>query len=184
MNYDSDNIDEKISQQRELDKKYINKLHELTKKGPRKLRRPDTNLEFWMGQKITIDDLNKMDQVPFHLFSPGILYLGKKYKLMNKDGVVCRPDIYVEYNVNGVKIDSINICDPDVHIYGITINSSEEEIEQKMLANGFSPLEKINLFSEDYYKTIIWICGSIHMTISKDGINIWQYHIGDENILY
>ena len=97
----------------------------------------DTNLEYWL-----LDSPDKKD----FTFIYGIGYLSDKYKaIVNEDGSLSAPQEYISYSFHNYPTDEIGedrilkivITDPDVSIWGLTINSTKEEIVETFKKMGF-----------------------------------------------
>ena len=106
----------------------------------------DTNLEFWLLESpynknwTVLPDSFWMDD-----------YLGKSYlaqgydPIINENGKLSAPKQCVIYHTGnyplidiGVKrITSIYITDPQIYVFGLTINSTRKEIDEVMTKNGF-----------------------------------------------
>ena len=104
----------------------------------------DTNLEFWITENVTDYDFSEYTYVP----SWGAwVYYGKDYSpvVMTLDGYPVEPEHCVIYTVgsypdessSGHHITRIDITDPDVTFYGITLESTDEEIIAAMTKNGY-----------------------------------------------
>lgn len=117
----------------------------------RVLERPDdTNLEFWITEDVTGFDFSD------HHFIPGWMgaweYYGKDYAPVTEttEGRPIHPEHYVTYVVscypdessNSVHITQIEITDPAVTFYGISLESTEEEIAAAMEKHGFQLVDK------------------------------------------
>ena len=97
------------------------------------LKRPnDTNLEYWITERVTTEQLEKDGCT----FLPGWMgadeYLGSKYQL-NEDGTI--PDIHVTYLITGFPdllddpaITKISITDPEVTVYGLKIGAKDTDV--------------------------------------------------------
>ncbi len=105
----------------------------------------DGDLEYWLGEKVDNVDWNGHDQIT-GVFG-GKEYLDKRYKgVLDEDGNVVHPEYYVSYTVTSYPdyssktkaVTSIDITDPNITIYGLSLNSSFEEIENKMKELGFT----------------------------------------------
>lgn len=98
----------------------------------------DTNLELWITEKITSDKLENLTLVP-GMFG-GDVYLGSAYSI-KEDGMLSPlPQIYVAYHITGYPdttsqdkaVTRIEITDPEITFYGITLNSETKQIETAM----------------------------------------------------
>ncbi|MCH5179911.1 MAG: hypothetical protein J1F32_01700 [Erysipelotrichales bacterium] len=110
----------------------------------------DTNLEFWITEKVTSDKLESLSIVPGVIGND--VYLGSDYSL-NDDGILhSMPTFYVAYRLTDVQdeefkiVTYIEITDPAVTFYGISINSTSEEIENAMTKQKF----KVSYNSQGY----------------------------------
>ncbi len=110
----------------------------------RKPNRPNTNLEFWIGDNV--------DEVDFsdYIIKPGLFggreYYGSDYvPTFDEDGrtfdsahcVVYTVTAYPDYSSNKQHITGITITDPAVEFYGISLNSSHKEFEELIKKHGF-----------------------------------------------
>lgn len=108
-------------------------------------RPEENNLEFWITDDVTDFDWVGHDEIyggfGFREF------LDKRYKaVITGENEYDRgyPEYYVSYHVSSYPdyssktkaITTINIADPTITIYGISFNSSLEEIEKAMKENG------------------------------------------------
>lgn len=112
------------------------------------LDRPeDTNLEFWITQKVSIEDLGNKGCT----YLPGWMgadeYLDSRYTADTSGDMAVAPDIHVTYLVTGYPdtlddraITHIEITDPSIMVYGLTLNSTDNEIIHRLTdnANSFS----------------------------------------------
>ena len=106
------------------------------------LKRPsNTNLEFWITQKVKDNELEEKGCQYFNWrFGPGA-FLDSKYSFVEVDGVQELPEAYVIYEAlkypdickGSRAITRIDITDPEITVYGLTINSTEKEISDVML---------------------------------------------------
>ena len=106
-----------------------------------RLKRPDdTNLSFWITQEITDEDIYEKGCTLIPGWFGASEYLDGKYTLNENEEGDRLPDTYVTYLVSGYPdvlskssaVVKINITDPEITVYGLTINSSKEEIENRM----------------------------------------------------
>ncbi len=115
----------------------------------------DTNLEFWITQRVSSESLHDNG----YTFVPGVfgasMFYGSGYSpVEDEEGNLKTPDIYVVYTITGYPditgketITEIVITDPTVTVYGLTMGSSEDEINQKMKKLGF---KKKTLYSGEH----------------------------------
>ena len=112
------------------------------------LNRPkDTNLEFWITQRVTFNDLEDKGCT----YLPGWMgadeYLDSRYEADTSGEMAVAPEIHVTYLVSGYPdtiddraITHIEITDPTITVYGLTINSTDNEITNRVasIADSFS----------------------------------------------
>ena len=107
--------------------------------GSEKIEKPeDTNLEYWL--------LDKPDKKGWTQLSDKNTYLSKGYETaFDIYGNTTAPECAVVYTVSnyplydfGVKrVTSINISDPEIYVWGLTINSTEDEVILALGEEGF-----------------------------------------------
>lgn len=104
----------------------------------------DTNLEFWIAENV--DDVDFSGYQEKYGLMGGRQYYGTGYiPTINENGEQINPEEYVLYTVTSYPdyiskhkhITSISITDPSVTIYGLTYNSSADEVEATMKSHGF-----------------------------------------------
>lgn len=132
--------------------------------GSKKIEKPeDTNLEYWLLEKLDTDGCTELNA---YIGSKVKFYLAKGYNaIVTEKGNLDAPESAVVYTIRkypytdwGVlwRISSIGITDPNVYVWGLTINSTREEFINVMTSLGFefkSENEKYISFSLN--KTII-----------------------------
>ena len=150
-----------------------------------KLKKPETNLEFWIGENVDDVDFSKhQEHYRYGFMGIGRQYYGTGYTpTTDEEGKQVVPEIYVIYTVSPYPdytsrtchITEIVITDPDVNIYGLTINSNNSDIEEKMKGNGFESVEIGNLGNTE------WVKGKYHIRFTEEGIyisvdvsNLWK----------
>lgn len=110
----------------------------------RGLKRPETNLEFWLGEKV--------DEAVFaeHTERTGV-FGGREFYGLGftpaEDGETeaAEPEKYVLYTVTAYPdyssgdqcVTRITIADPAVNVYGLTVDSPLDKIRAVMRENGF-----------------------------------------------
>ena len=107
--------------------------------GSEKIEKPeDTNLEYWL--------LDKPNKKEWTQLSDKNIYLSKGYEAaVDIYGNTTAPECAVVYTVSnyplydfGVKrVTSINISDPEIYIWGLTINSTKDEVISALSKVGF-----------------------------------------------
>ena len=106
--------------------------------------RPDTNLEFWICDNVETVDFSDY-QKKFGLMG-GREYYGSGYiPTTNENGEQIDPEhcviytvtSYPDYSSGKSHITKITITDPAVELFGLTLNSSKNDIHSTMENNGF-----------------------------------------------
>lgn len=114
--------------------------------GCARLPRPeDTDLEFWIAQKVEEDDFDGYVE-RYGLFG-GREYYGQGY-LPTEDEhgqqvdpehcVIYTVTAYPDYISSATHVTRIVITDPSVRVYGITLRSTPEEFQRRMEEEGFA----------------------------------------------
>ena len=97
----------------------------------------DTNLEYWLLDRPKKEDLTLVGEN---------MYLSKNYQpIINEDGSLSAPEEYVAYSFHKYPFNKIGIerilkiviTDPNVSVWGLTINSTKEEIVEVFSKMGF-----------------------------------------------
>ncbi len=110
----------------------------------KRLSRPETNLEFWIAENVKNVDFSQY-QEKYGLMG-GREYYGSGYvPLMNEYGeqtdpkhcVIYTVTAYPDYFSNQSHVTRIWITDPSIEVYGLTLDSTLEEIEHTMKSKGF-----------------------------------------------
>ena len=116
--------------------------------GCNKLPNPQTNLEFWIGENVDGVDFSKY-QMKYGMFG-GDMYYGTGYvptldeneqQVDPERCVIYTVTSYPDYMSKSLHVTSIEITDPNIEFYGLSINSSKEDIENIMKKHGFSVTE-------------------------------------------
>lgn len=110
----------------------------------RKPSRPDTSLEFWIGDRVD-DSTFSGYQEKGGLFGGREFYGTGYVPTFDEDGMTVDPEhcviytvtAYPDYSSNKRYITGITITDPAVEFYGISLNSSHKEFEELMKKQGF-----------------------------------------------
>ena len=135
------------------------------------LDRPeDTNLEFWITQKVSFEDLDNKGCT----YLPGWMgageYLDSRYVADTSGEMAVAPDIHVTYLVTGYPdllddnaITHIDITDPSITVYGLTINSTDNDIINRItgMTDSFS---YVTTADECYLKFTINNCSFSFMS--------------------
>ena len=149
------------------------------------LERPETNLEFWIAENVDdVDFSTYQEKYRYGYMGPGRLYYGANYQpTVDEDGMQVDPEFYVVYAVSPYPdyaskkrhITGITINDPSVFVYGLTVNSPEQEIEETMKNNGFEAVALENNQGIDWVKEkyhVSFFDG--HIYISVEISNFWK----------
>lgn len=108
------------------------------------LPRPITNLEFWIAQNVDNVDFSKYQQQ--YGWMGATAYYGTGYvPTVDADGQQIDPEqcvIYIitsypDYSNIEQHVTHIDITDPEIEFYGISLKSSFEEFELKIQSQGF-----------------------------------------------
>ena len=114
----------------------------------RHLNEPDHNLEFWIAENV--DDFDFSNHQPKYGIMGGWEYYGIGYvPTLGEDGQQIDPEHcviytvtnYPDYSSNSRHVTRIEITDPAVRVYGLSISSTVEEIKSIMTAEGFTVTE-------------------------------------------
>jgi len=109
-----------------------------------RLSDPETNLEFWIAERVAEDDFSEHQQ-KYGLFG-GCEYYGLDYEpIIDDQGQQTDPEHCVIYTVTSYPdyasraqhVTRIYITDPKIEFYGISLNSTEEEKIAAMNKRGF-----------------------------------------------
>lgn len=77
------------------------------------------------------------------------MYLDKRYEFMNKNDSFSVPSVHVIYHVtkypdysdSDSSVTRIEIADPSIYVYGLSMNSSKEDISSRTKKEGFQQNE-------------------------------------------
>ena len=135
----------------------------------------DTNLKFWVGEIISKEEREAygMTKLPRPgRFGGGVDYLDSDYEavLITTDYVIegyyfpSEPETYITYNFdNYPDLSSRNTCltgirfnDPNIYLFGLTINSTREEVDEHLLSIGFKIVYYELDINEYNYETRQW----------------------------
>ena len=113
------------------------------------LKRPETDLEFWITENVEDCDFSSY-QEKFGIMG-GREYYGKGYvPTLDENGqqkdpehcVIYTVTSYPDYSSGKSHITRISITDPAVSVYGVDLTSSADEIKTALKEAGFSVTEK------------------------------------------
>ena len=115
---------------------------------PNKLAKPETNLEFWIGENVDDVDFSSY-QMKYGMFG-GNMYYGTGYVPTLDESeqqvdpahcVIYTVTSYPDYINKAQHVTRIEITDPEIELYGLSINSSKEDIKNVMKEQGFTVIE-------------------------------------------
>ena len=113
------------------------------------LSRPeDTNLEYWITERVTLEKALEQGCTNIGGMFGGSRFLGSNYQMIEDENGKHKPEIHVIYTITGYPdttnqkaITEIDITDPNVTVYGLTMDSSKEEIAKRMKELNFKNIE-------------------------------------------
>ena len=136
-----------------------------------KIEKPvDTNLEYWLLDKLDTDGCTELNSIVSY---NSHYYLAEGYEAeVNEKGQLAEPKYAVTYRVDRYpysdwgllwRIGYIHITDPNVFVWGLTINSTCEEFVEIMTELGFE-------FSFENEKAISYKKGNttVSLTFEKE----------------
>lgn len=135
-----------------------------------RIPKKDTNLEFWIAENVDNVDFSNYHE-KYGLMG-GREYYGTGYvPTTNENGEQIDPEACVIYTVtsypdyisNRRHVTGIFITDPSVTVYGLTINSSVDEVENVMRSHGFK---------NSSGQGRIYTKGKVSIRFSKEAIHI------------
>ena len=148
------------------------------------LNKPETDLEFWIAENVDGVDFSKY-QIKYGLMG-GTEYYGTGYvPTVDEHGQQIDPEHCVIYTVTSFPdysdeeqhVTGIYITDPEVEFYGITVNSSFEDFENKIKAQGFEITT-----SNEHHRTAEK--GKYSISITKEWIRIRVEVENKEGIIF
>ena len=142
----------------------------------------DTNLEYWLLESPYNKNWTELPNGYWMEDFYGKSYLAQGYEpIIDEDGNLSAPEHCVIYSTGnyplidkGVKrITSIRITDPQIYVFGLTINSTREEIDEVMTKNGFEvrymrPADTAISYQNEQYRIIFYSNNQFY----KDSIKI------------
>lgn len=105
----------------------------------------DTTLEFWITDNVEGFNFTNHDEISGWIGARE--YLGSSYqKTVDSDGTDSKPNYYVSYLVTaypdyadgGKFVTRIEITDPEIKVYGLTVNSTMEDFNSVFENLGFT----------------------------------------------
>lgn len=131
----------------------------------------DTNLELWITENVTDTDLLHMTYLPGYFGASE--YLDSRYSpIKREDGNDVAPDVHVtylltsypDYSSGGSYVTSIDISDPQIYVYGLSMNSTDSQISNTMSELGF---KKRNNYNSWYKNNCFFTFNSFNIHISS-----------------
>ena len=141
------------------------------------LPNPHTNLEFWVVERVKKGDFK--DCSPKYGMFGGDQYYGSEYIPEITEGnmqidpeycVIYTVTAYPDYMFNNRYVTGIYITDPKIEIYGLTINSSKEDIIKTLKKKGFIIKEGNGVNAKRGKFTINFYNNSISIRAEKSNI--------------
>ena len=153
------------------------------------LEKPETNLEFWIAENVDdVDFSTYQEKYQYGYMGAGKLYYGKNYiPTVDEEGKQIDPEVYVIYKVSPYPdhasrkshITGITINDPSGVVYGLTVNSTEAEIEKIMESKGFSSVAIGNGGEKEWVKDKYHFgFYEGHIYINVEVSNFWKIQYG------
>lgn len=114
----------------------------------------DTELEFWILENVEGVDWADHD-TPYEMYG-GKAYLGENYSLELMDEDIQIPKEHIIYIItawpdhsdSSAYVTEIEITDPAISVYGLTVNSSFEEFDSVFRGQGYN----INIDKNEYWE--------------------------------
>ena len=146
--------------------------------GSNRLKKPETNLEFWIAENVDNVDFSNY-QMKYGMFG-GNMYYGTGYvptldeneqQVDPEHCVIYTVTSYPDYMNKAQHITRIEITDPEIELYGLSINSSKEDIKNVMEEQGFTVIDgeygitaKKGKFTFDFNKHYNYITIRVEVT--------------------
>ena len=111
----------------------------------RRLSEPEHDLEFWIGENV--DGFDFSEYQPKYGIMGGFEYYGRGYvPTLAEDGWQIDPEHcviytltnYPDYSSNSLCVTRIEITDPAVRVYGLSLSSTVDDIRSTMASEGFT----------------------------------------------
>ena len=111
----------------------------------KRLGEPEHDLEFWIGENV--DGYDFSEYQPKYGIMGGFEYYGRGYvPTLAEDGWQIDPEHcviytltnYPDYSSNSLCVTRIEITDPAVRVYGLSLSSTVDEIRLTMASEGFT----------------------------------------------
>ena len=158
------------------------------------LSRPkDTNLEFWITERCTFDDLQAKGCTYLPGLFGGSVFLGSGYTpVEGSEGKLIAPTESVSYTLSGYPdvldkgaITYISITDPKIYVYDLTIESSFKEIDAKMSKLKFKKAGVSFVMTTDgCFETHSYAKNNCKFSFSKHNIRISAATTNNQNVIF
>ena len=130
--------------------------------GAKSIDKPtDTNLEFWITEDVSEFDFSDYYSVPGWFGASEYYGSGYEPAGFEDDNFPIEPEhcvkymvtSYPDYSSKAQHITGIVVTDPSITFYGITLESTEDEIKDAMTSNGYTyvPLEENSTYGNCLY---------------------------------
>ncbi len=148
-----------------------------------RLREAEHDLEFWIAENV--DDFDFSGHQQKYGIMGGREYYGIGYvPTIDENGQQVDPEHcviytvtnYPDYSNNSRHVTRIEITDPDVRVYGLSISSTAEEIKSVMTAEGFTVTESGTALRAEK--------DNFRFTFSRDAITIYAEVTNHFGIVY
>ena len=146
---------------------------------------PTSNLEFWIAENVDDVDFSKY-QIKYGMMG-GTEYYGTGYvPTIDEEGQQVDPEhcvlftvtSYPDYSSKSQHITYISITDPAIEVFGLTINSTQEEILYQMEEKSGYAIEKLG------GNTLVARKGDYTFSFSPNKITIRVNVTNKEGIIY
>ena len=144
----------------------------------------NTNLEYWLLESPYNKNWTELPNGYWMEDFYGKSYLAEGYEpIVDENGNLTAPEHCVIYDTGnyplidtGVKrITSIRITDPQIYVFGLTINSTREEIDEVMTKNGFEvrymrPADTAISYQNEEYRIVFYSNDNFYNDCIKIGL--------------
>lgn len=144
----------------------------------------DTNLEYWLLESPYNKNWTELPNGYWMEDFYGKSYLAEGYEpIVDENGNLTAPEHCVIYSTGnyplvdkGVKrITDIRITDPQIYVFGLTINSTREEINEVMTKNGFEvrgmrPADTAISYQNEKYRIVFYSNDNFYNDCIKIGL--------------
>lgn len=104
-----------------------------------------TNLKYWITESVNVDHYNLSNCTYLPGMFGGDMFLDGRYEAIKSEEKILAPEIHVVYTVTaypdyadgGCYITFIDITDPKIYVYGLSMSSTEDEVTEIMKKQEF-----------------------------------------------